>query len=227
MSQRKAQRGRPPSKESTSRTSFVPLALGGGVVLAALLVAVLATQSGPTAPASTSSAQTATPSGAAASGAISGDPLPHFVAGQDDPAIGQPAPLVRGAAFDGTPVAIEANGKPKLIVFLAHWCPHCQREVPLVQEWLRTAGLPSDVEFLSVATSSDPSRPNYPPDAWLEREGWSVPVIVDDDDRIAEAYGLSAFPYWAAVGGDGRVVGRLTGELPVSDIEAILDRLAP
>jgi thioredoxin-like negative regulator of GroEL len=52
-----------------------------------------------------------------------------------------------------------------------------------------------------------------------------MPVIVDRDGQIADAYGLSAFPYWVAVDRDGRVAGRLTGELPVSDIEAIVARL--
>jgi hypothetical protein len=53
-----------------------------------------------------------------------------------------------------------------------------------------------------------------------------VPVIVDPDGEIADAYGLSAFPYWVAVDRNGRVVGRRTGELPVSEIEAIVARLA-
>ena len=46
-----------------------------------------------------------------------------------DTELGSTAPTVVGYDFMGQRVTIEDNGKPKLIVFLAHWCPHCQREV--------------------------------------------------------------------------------------------------
>ena len=64
-----------------------------------------------------------------------------------------------------------------------------------------------------MATAIDPARPNYPPDAWLKREQWSAPVLVDGDGSVADAYGLSAFPYWVAVDREGKVVMRATGEL--------------
>lgn len=63
---------------------------------------------------------------------VSGEPLPPLADGAVDPAIGRPVPEARGATFDGTVVVIVRDGQPKLIAFLAHWCPHCQREVPVV-----------------------------------------------------------------------------------------------
>ena len=76
-------------------------------------------------------------------------------------------------------MAIAADGRPKILLFLAHWCPHCQREVPIVQGWLDAGGLPQNVDLISIATSIDPARPNYPPEAWLTREGWEPTVLVD------------------------------------------------
>ena len=32
--------------------------------------------------------------------------------------------------FDGAPLTIAPTGKPMLVVFLAHWCPHCNAEIP-------------------------------------------------------------------------------------------------
>ena len=159
---------------------------------------------------------------------LSGEPLPVFAAGAEDPAVGSPAPAVEGADFAGAPVSITDDGTAKIILFLAHWCPHCQREVPVVQEWIEQQGLPEGVERFSVATSIDPSRPNYPPDAWLEGEGWSPPVVVDDTEgSVAQAYGLEAFPYWVFVDASGTVVGRATGELPAQALEQIATELAP
>ena len=119
-------------------------------------------------------------------------------------------------------VAIKADGKPKLIVFLAHWCPHCQREVPVVQAWIDANGMPAGVELISVVTAIDPNRPNYPPDAWLASEHWQVPVIVDATGQVATSYGLTAFPYWVAVGADGTVAQRLTGELTPEQLDALV-----
>ncbi|MGH8930189.1 MAG: TlpA family protein disulfide reductase [Egibacteraceae bacterium] len=159
---------------------------------------------------------------------VSGQALPAFTGDGADPAVGMAAPEVEGAAFDGGPVAITRDGTAKIIVFLAHWCPHCQREVPAVNEWLEQRGLPEGVELYSVVTSIDPSLPNYPPDEWLRREGWSVPVLADDArNSVATAYGLNAFPYWVFVTADGTVAQRATGELPADTLERAAADLAP
>jgi thiol-disulfide isomerase/thioredoxin len=157
---------------------------------------------------------------------VTGSPLPRFQSPESDPAIGQPAPTVTGADFDGRAVTIEPDGRPKLLIFIAHWCPHCQREVPIIQRWLDGRGAPDGVDLVSVVTAINPQQPNYPPDQWLRRERWSVPVIVDPDDRIAAAYGLNAFPYFVAIDAEGRVVRRLTGELPVETLEELVGQLA-
>jgi hypothetical protein len=112
-----------------------------------------------------------------------------------------------------------------VLLFLAHWCPHCQREVPLVQGWVDGGGLPADVELVSVSTAIDPNAPNYPPDDWLQREGWTAPVITDSTGSVADAYGLSAFPFWVFVNADGTVAGRLTGELTTDQLDQIVASL--
>ena len=90
-------------------------------------------------------------------------------------------PKLAGQTFDGSDLTIDpADGKPKVIVFLAHWCPHCQAEVPLIKEYIDSGNAPSDVEFYSVATQTDAGKANYPPSGWLAREGWQPPVLLDD-----------------------------------------------
>ncbi|NNL68590.1 MAG: TlpA family protein disulfide reductase, partial [Acidimicrobiia bacterium] len=104
------------------------------------------------------------------------------------------------------------NGKAKIIVFLAHWCPNCQQEVPEVTEWLEQNTVPENVEILSVATSISSARDNFPPSDWLEDENWPVPVILDSvASSVGVAYGVSAFPLWAMVDVDGNLVTRITG----------------
>lgn len=148
---------------------------------------------------------------------IEGAALPALLDPSNDSAVGMTIPEV---SAPGGSIALD--GRPKVLLFLAHWCPHCQNEVPLVQDWLDGGGLPDGVDLISVSTSIDPSRPNYPPEDWLAREGWTPPTIVDPTGAVADAYGLAAFPFWVFVGDDGTVRARMTGELSISDLEATI-----
>jgi thiol-disulfide isomerase/thioredoxin len=155
---------------------------------------------------------------------VTGDPLPPFESAGGDPARGMAAPEVRGARFDGRPLSIVADGRPKVLVFLAHWCPHCQREVPVLAAWMARNGLPRDVDVYGIATATSPDRPNYPPSAWLERERFDAPTLADDAAGSAgRAFGLSGFPFFVVVDRDNRVVTRASGELDTAGWEALLD----
>lgn len=157
---------------------------------------------------------------------VTGNALVTLPDGAADPALGSPIPEVVGEDFDGNPVSITNDGNAKVILFLAHWCPHCQREVPIVQDWLDGDPLPEGVDFYSVSTSISSTRDNYPPSSWLDREGWTAQVIVDDAiSTIGNSFGLSAFPYWVFAGADGAVLARVTGGVAPSDLDAAVATL--
>ena len=83
------------------------------------------------------------------------------------------------------------------------------------------------VELYSVATATKSTRPNYPPSDWLLEAGWQLPVLVDTEGfDFARAYGLSGFPYWVVLDGDGVVLTRISGRLGVEPVEALLANLA-
>jgi thiol-disulfide isomerase/thioredoxin len=154
---------------------------------------------------------------------VSGESLPEFSTSEGDPALGLTFPTLSGVDLDGEPMTIGGTGRPTLVVFLAHWCPHCQREVPVVQEWVDGGNLPDDVDLMTVSTSIDPSRPNYPPSAWLADEGWTAPTLVDPDNAAAAAAGLSAFPFFVVVDADGQVVARVSGELTTDQLDQLVE----
>lgn len=146
---------------------------------------------------------------------VSGDVLAAFP-GDDgaDPAVGVMAPVVTGASFDGTPVTI-GPGQPTLVAFVAHWCPHCQAEVPRIVDWLASGDVPAGLEVVAVSTSATSTRPNFPPSAWLEDEGFDQPVLADDVvATAAQAFGLQGFPMLVLLDADGTVLWRVDGELP-------------
>jgi thiol-disulfide isomerase/thioredoxin len=157
---------------------------------------------------------------------VTGDALPQFGEGEDA-AVGRQVPVVRGRSFDGRSVAIANDGRPKVVLLLAHWCSHCQAEVPVVQDWIDTDGMPEGVDFYSIATSTDSGQPNYPPSQWLEREGWTIPVIADSNEYAAsEAFGLTAFPFFVFVDSNGTVSERVSGRQTAAEIAQAISVLS-
>jgi thiol-disulfide isomerase/thioredoxin len=154
---------------------------------------------------------------------VTGDPLPIFNNAAADPVVGLTAPSAVGADWEENEVKIEADGRSKIIIFLAHWCPHCQAEVPVVQSWLNAGNLPDDVDMYSVVTSTDRLRPNWPPQDWLEEEGWTVPAIMDDEiGTIAVNYGMSGTPFYVVLDGDNNVIRRISGEIGTAGLDVLV-----
>ena len=160
---------------------------------------------------------------------IEGEHLPPFDGQEPDPAMETLAPAFAATTFDGVEVSVlPGDGTAKVIGFFAHWCPHCQRELPRIADWLAANQLPAGVEVIAVSTAADSGRPNYPPSAWFEEEQWPAVAVRDSEsNEIGEAYGLRGFPYIVAVDADGRVVARVSGELTDAAWEFLLRTVAP
>ncbi len=202
--------------ENTS--SPLPYILGGVIVAALALIVGFAVLGGGGDKADTNP----TASGAiaekdplqetAATVQISGTPLVPLAEGSD-PALGLVAPTLSGISFDGSAVSSAATGR-RAYVFLAHWCPHCQRELPKIVK-LQAAGRLAGVSLFAIATNTEKTAANYPPSSWFARENWTNPVLADTaDSQAAQAFGLTSFPFIVVVDGEGRVVDRFSGEQP-------------
>ena len=199
-------------------------AAGLAIAAVAILAIILSRGSGapPTTSASLAAGSPATSGTPAGPPTITGAALPAFTGALPDPAKGLAAPIVDGHDYEGAPVSIAPSGRTTMVIFAAHWCPHCQREIPLIQAWVNGGGLPDGVDIITVSTGIDATRPNYPPEDWFAREGWTAPVIVDPSNSVATAYGLASYPYFVILDGAGNVVVRLSGEIPTNDLEQIL-----
>ena len=159
---------------------------------------------------------------------VTGDALPGFDSASTDASIGMTAPIVSGKGFTGTEITTDGAGTPTLLVFLAHWCPHCQREVPLLVEWEKNGETPTGIDVIAVATGTDPANPNFPPSEWLAREEFPAlwPVIADSaDKKAADAFGLSGYPFFVLVDAQGKVFKRLSGEIPMDELTAIINQM--
>jgi thiol-disulfide isomerase/thioredoxin len=163
---------------------------------------------------------------------VTGGALPRLPDGTADPAIGTPAPVMTGADYDGNPVAIDAAAHgPTMVIVMAHWCPHCNAEVPKINQLRDEGRIPEGVEIVAVSSALNPDAPNFPPDQWLLDVDWTFPVIADgvnaDGSFVGyETFGVSGVPFVVLIDGDGNVVQRWAGERDIAFIEASLVALA-
>lgn len=157
---------------------------------------------------------------------VEGAPLSPLSPDGPDPTVGQPAPVTTGSGLDGATVTVGDGSQ--VVAFLAHWCPHCRAEVPVVVDWVAEGRLPEGVGLVAVATATDEGQANFPPTTWLTSEDWPAPVLLDDaDDTAGSAYGVSGFPFWVAIAEDGTVAARASGELTPQELDELAATVAP
>ncbi len=153
---------------------------------------------------------------------VSGDPFPIWGTADEQEIVGTPVPEITGHDFSGNAVAITNDGRAKIILLAAHWCPYCQETMPVLLDWYTTAELPDNVDVYSIIIWTNPDGANFPPSPWLESENWSIPVIVDDvQQTVADAIGVSGVPFWALVYTDGTLYQRGGGQLSAEALDEI------
>lgn len=218
-------------REPGSGGSRTGLLIGGAVavvLIAALVAIVVSSESGDEAPIDSIQETAAV--------VVEGEPLPPYpetAAGPladpaTDPAVGLTPPTLVGQDFEGNEVTIDpGDGTPKAVIFAAHWCPVCQEEIPLIQEWIDDTGLPEGTEIALISTSARADGPEYPPSEWLSGIGWSTDVMLDNADQsAATAYGLPGYPYMVFLDEDGSVVQRASGPVPIEGFDGLMSDLA-
>lgn len=210
----KQQSPKKPSGKSESNRSLIYW-IGGGILGLALIVWMAAAIAGEGSGADAIAFGEVT---------VEGADLPFFDASAADPAIGVTAPTVTGVDWDGNEYTIGPDGRPKIIVMVAHWCPHCQREVPILEQWYEDGGLPDGVDIYGVTVLTNQLRDGstYPPSKWLESDGWTIPTLMDDEGgSIATAFGLTSTPTYLVLDGDNNNLGRIAGEIGTDGYDAL------
>jgi len=145
-----------------------------------------------------------------------------------DPAVGLPSPRITTLDYEGGEIVIGEPGRAQVLVFLAHWCPVCDQELPTLREVVGAGGVPDEVDLVFVTTGLDPGRPNWPPQRWLADAGLGSVTTARDGlgDPIMRSYGLSAYPAWAVIDADGNVAARRQGLLSAIGVAQLLDLAA-
>jgi thiol-disulfide isomerase/thioredoxin len=143
--------------------------------------------------------------------------------------VGQKAPDFSVSTTSGPFTLSKSGSKPTLLEVFASWCPHCQREVKVIDPLY--AAYKDKVNFVAVngdARGLDGSSPETQADVvgWAQKFGVTYPVAFDPDLDVAHKYLQSGFPTLVLIGADGTIQAVRDGEIPAADLKNVLQAAA-
>lgn len=132
---------------------------------------------------------------------------------------GKIAPIITVANLDGDTVQLAANGKVMILNFWATWCPPCRQEMPELDAFQRQYGDQVDLFVINLQESASTVR------QFCERNGYQLPVMLDQTGKAAEIYQVRAIPTTIVIDKTGHVRYRKTGPVTTAELVAWLERL--
>jgi len=104
---------------------------------------------------------------------------------------GDRAPEFRLQALDGSAVSLaDFRGKVVMVHFWATWCPPCVEEMPMIEQLYRSLG---STDFKILAVSVDEGGAGAVAE-FMQRNGLSLPALLDSGRSVAGLYGTFKFP---------------------------------
>lgn len=119
--------------------------------------------------------------------------------------------------LDGNPVSLsDYFGKPIVVNFWATWCGPCVGELPEFEAVYQEHG--DEVQFLMVnMTAMSETKENAV--AFVDKEGYTFPVLLDLDGSAMNAYGINAIPVTLFIDANGVGVAQATGAINAATLE--------
>ena len=127
--------------------------------------------------------------------------------------------------YGKTHTLTDYKGKIIFLNFWATWCPPCRAEMPDIQKlYERSPREGKDaVIVLGVAAPKLGSETDEAGiKAFMDKNGYTYPVLMDKGGRLFEAYGIRAIPTTYLIDRRGNVIGRVQGALSAENLEKII-----
>jgi thiol-disulfide isomerase/thioredoxin len=163
--------------------------------------------------------------------AFSVTPPPGATAATTLPDLFQMPPLEQMVDFtlpsltEGKTVQLsDYKGKVILLDFWQTTCPPCQEELPVLQGLYKEF---ADKGFVLLAVNLAEDRQKVAD--FLKRQSLDIPVVLDTDGKVGDAYRIGGLPTTYLIGRDGKVLQYLRGYGPGREDELrkdITDALA-
>ena len=114
--------------------------------------------------------------------------------------------------FDGIAHKLsDFRGKPVILNFWASWCGPCASEMPEFQSFYEQYG--EDIHFVLVNLTDGHQENVASASAFLEENGYTLPVYYDTDIDAAMKYGVSAVPVSYFIDAEGYFAAWAQGAL--------------
>ncbi len=104
------------------------------------------------------------------------------------------------------------KGKLVLLNLWATWCPPCQKEMPSIQR-LSKKMKGKNFEILAVGTPTPPRETKEKIIAFIKRNKYTFPVLVDESQKVSGIYGSGSIPTTWLIAPDGTILGRFVGAI--------------
>jgi cytochrome c-type biogenesis protein len=127
--------------------------------------------------------------------------------------------------FGKTHSLSDYKGKTIFLNFWGTWCPPCRAEMPDIQSLYETQKTEGENGVIVLGIAA----PNYSGEKdeqgikdFLEKNGYTYPVLMDTDAELFEAYGIYSFPTTYMIDRDGNVFGYASGQLSKDMMQSII-----
>lgn len=130
--------------------------------------------------------------------------------------------------FGNTHRLEDYKGKVIFLNFWATWCGPCRNEMPEIQklyEEYAAQGENAEVAVIGVAgpgIGGEGSKEEIT--AFMEENGYTYPVLMDETGEMFNYYGISAFPTTFMIDREGNVYGYVSGQLTEDIMRSIIDQ---
>lgn len=133
--------------------------------------------------------------------------------------VGSRAPDFQLSGFDGKTIRLyDYTDKPTVLVFWASWCPHCVRELPVLDRLYKDLH-PKGVNIVGVSLDANSAGKDF-----VRSHHISFPMATGSGG-VAGSYHIVGIPSIFVIGKDGVVNAKYAGEVDESTIRSELAKL--
>nr|WP_330397787.1 TlpA disulfide reductase family protein [Lachnoclostridium sp. An169] len=130
--------------------------------------------------------------------------------------------------YGNTHTLSDYEGKVIFLNFWGTWCPPCRAEMPDIQklyEEYASQGDDAEVVILGAAApgmGQEGSKEEIT--SFMEENGYTYPVLMDETYEMFNWYGITAFPTTFMIDREGYVYGYVSGQMTEDIMRSIIDQ---
>ena len=130
--------------------------------------------------------------------------------------------------YGKTHTLADYKGKTIFLNFWATWCPPCRAEMPDIQKLYERSPQDGDNAVIVLGVAAPKLGSEKDQDgikAFMDKNGYTYPVLMDEGGKLFEAYGIRAIPTTYLIDRNGNIIGRVQGALSAENIERIVQEV--